>query len=186
MAVKSTKKHKKIWFSIITPKEFGDYVVGETLTAEPQNLIGRNVRVNLMSVLNDPKKQNIQLTFKIKSVRDKNAVTEIISYELLPSYAKRLVRKGRNKIEDSFVVETKDKTKIRVKPVMVTRTKTQRSKQTRVRNIAREFITERAKAQDITEIIHEVVSTKLQRELRDHIKKIYPLAMLEFKMIKKL
>lgn len=186
MAIKSIKKQRKLWFSILTPNEFGNYVIGETLTSEPKNLIGRNVRVNLMNVLNDPKKQNIQLTFKIKNVSEKNATTELISYELLPSYSKRLVRKGRDKIEDSFIVETKDKTKLRIKPVMITKTKTQRSKRSMLKKISREFITEKAKAQDMAGVINETISTKLQRELREHLKKIYPLAMLEFKMIKKL
>ena len=185
MAVKSSRKQKKTWFNIVTQKEFGNYVIGETLTTEPQKLVGRNVKVNLMSVLNDPKKQNTQLTFKIKSIRDQNAVTEIISYELLPSYSKRLIRKGRNKIDDSFIAETKDQTKIRVKPVMITRTKAQRSKLASIRKRVKELILEKVKTQTFPDLINEAISTKLQRELKENLKKIYPVAMLEFRAMNK-
>ena len=184
MAVKkSARKQKKIWFNIVTPKEMGNYTVGETPALEPQQLVGRNVRVNLMNILNDPKKQNIQITFNIKSVRDKNAITEITRYEVLPSFVKRMVRKGRNKVEDSFIAETKDRIKVRIKPIMITRTKTQRSTLTGLKNKAREFITEKLKTQNFADLINDVVSTKFQREMREKLAKIYPLALCEFKMI---
>lgn len=187
MAVKkSTRKQKKIWFNIVTPKELGNFTIGETTALDSQQLVGRNVRVNLMSMTNDPKKQNIQITFNIKSIRDKNAVTELTRYELQPGYVKRMVRKGRGKIEDSFITETKDKVKIRIKPILITRTKTQRSKQTLVRNIAREFIKEKLKTQNFSDLINDAISTKMQRELREKLTKIYPLALCEFKAIVRL
>jgi len=184
MAVrKSTRKQKKAWFNIVTPKELGNYTIGETTAIEPQQLVGRNVRVNLMNILNDPKKQNTQITFNIKSVTDKNAITEIVSYELQPSYLKRMVRAGRKKIEDSFITETKDKIRIRIKPVLITRTKAQRSKLSAVRNIAKEFIIEKLKTQNFMDLINDAISTKLQREMREKLTKIYPLALCEFKAI---
>lgn len=186
MAVKKLTRKRKIWFNIISPKELGNYTIGETMAVEPQQLVGRNVRVNLMSILNDPKKQNVQITFNIKSVRDKNAITEIVRYELQPSYLKRMVRAGRNKVEDSFIAETKDKIKIRIKPVMITRSKTQRSKLALVRTTAKQHIIEKIETQNFTDLITDAVSTKMQRELRDKIKKIYPLALCEFKAITRL
>lgn len=182
MAVKS-RKQKKTWFNIVTPKEFGNYVIGETMAIEPQKLIGRNVQANLMSMLNDPRKQSIQLTFKIKSVRDKNAATEIISYEVLPSHVRKKMRKGKNEIGDSFVTETKDNIKVRIKPFMITRTKTQRSKLALIKKMAREFITEKVKIQNLADVINEAISTKMQRELREKLNKIHPLAVCEFRMI---
>jgi len=183
MATKLASKHKKTWFSIMSPNEFGNYVIGETPVSEPQQLLERNIQVNLMSLLNDPKKQNVQLTFKIKNVREKSATTEIMRYDLSPSYLKRLMRGGRDKVEDSFVVEMKDSMKVRVKPFLITKTQTQRSKLSLIKKTVREFLIERAKTQNISELINNAVSTKIQRELREKIKKIYPLAICEFKAI---
>lgn len=185
MAIRTSRKRKKTWFNIVTPKELGNYLIGETTAFEPQQLIGRNVQISLMNILNDPKKQNVQLIFKIKSVSDKNAITEIMKYELIPSYVKRMMRKGRNKIEDSFIIETKDKIKIRIKPFMITRIKTQRSKLSMIRKTIREFITEKVKTQNFIDLINDTISTKLQRELKGKLKKIYPLVICEFRMITK-
>lgn len=182
MAVK-LRRQKKTWFNIITPKEFGNYVIGETLAVEPQKLIGRNIKANLMSILNDPRKQSTQLIFKIKSIRDKNAVTEVVRYEILPSHVRKKMRKGKNEIEDSFATETKDKIKVRIKPFMITRTKVQRSKLALIRKITREIITEKAKTQDLAELINDAISTKMQRELKEKLSKIQPLALCEFRMI---
>ncbi len=183
MATKSSRKQKKIWFNIVAPKEFGHHVIGETSAFESQQLVGRKVKVSLMNLLNDPKKQNIQITFKIIGVRDNNAVTEITSYSLVSGFIKRLVRKGRNKIEDSFITETKDKIKVKIKPIMVTRSKTQRSRLTAIRKMAKEFIIEKAKTQSLSDIIQDIISTRTQRELKGKLKKIYPIAVCEFRVI---
>ncbi|MBL7100840.1 MAG: hypothetical protein ISS23_02695 [Nanoarchaeota archaeon] len=186
MVVKSSKKQKKIWFNIIAPKEFGNQTIGETTAFGPQQLIGRNIRVSLMNLLRDPKKQNMQLTFKIKEVRDKNAITELIKYELVSGFIKRLARKGRNKIGDSFVAETKDKIKVKIKPIMITRSKTQKSKLTMLKKTAKEFIIERVKTQNLTELTNDIISTKTQREIKGKLKKIHPLTVCEFKAIIKM
>ena len=180
---RSSRKQKKSWFNIIVPKEFGNRIIGETSAFEPQQIIGRKVRVSLMNLLNDPKKQNIQITFKIKDVRESNAITEMNSYHLVLSFIKRLVRKGRNKIEDSFITETKDKVKIKIKPLMITRSKTQRSKLAAIKKLAKELIIERAKNQDLSIVMQEIISTKMQKELKGKLKKIYPIAVCEFKAV---
>jgi len=186
MAVKPSRKHKKLWYTIVTPKEFGNYTIGETLAFEPQKLVGRNIKIGMMALMNDPKKQSIRLVFRIKSVSDKTAATEIMQYEVMPSHIKRMMRKGRKKIGDSFIAELKDKSKIRIKPVIITKTKTQKSILTAIRKIAKQFIIEKAKTQNFTEMIHDTISTKFQREMRDKLKKIYPIAFCEFRMIIKL
>ena len=189
MSVKSTrssKRKKKSWFNIVAPKEFGNYTIGETPAFEPQKLIGRYVQIGLMALLNDPKKQNIRMKFKITNVTEKTATTEIVKYEVVPGYIKRMVRKGRNKVEDSFVTETKDKIKIRIKPVVITRSKTQKSVLTEIRKKAKEFIMEKVKMQNFSEFITDSISTKNQRDMKDSLKKLYPIAFCEFRVIAKL
>jgi len=183
MVLKSSKKQKKLWFNLVTPKEFGNYSIGETTAFDAQKLVGRNVKVSLMNLLNDPRKQNVQLKFKIKNVRDKSAVTEIISYGLQPAFIKRLVRKGRNKVEFSFVSETKDKVKIRIKPLMITRSKSQRAKLSDLKKKAHAMIDAKVKASNLSEFINEAISTKIQKEIKHKLKKICPLTVCEFRII---
>ncbi|MBU4502393.1 MAG: hypothetical protein KKA79_07385 [Nanoarchaeota archaeon] len=186
MAVKGSKKQKKTWFNIVTPKEFGNHVIGETLAVEPQKLVGKYVKIGLMALMNDPKKQNIKMKFKIKNVTEKTATTEVIRYEVVPGYIKRMVRKGRAKVEDSFITETKDKVRIRIKPVIITRSKTQRSVLAEIRRKAKEFIIERLKSQNFSEFLNDSITTKNQRDMKDALKKLYPIAFCEFRVISKL
>lgn len=185
MATKTSalRKKKKTWFAIMSPKELGNYNMGETLADSGNDLVGRNVKISVGSLLNDPKKYHVQLGFKIQSAREKHAITEVISYELLPSYVKRILRKGRDRVADSFICETKDKLKVRVKPLVITRTKTQRSVLGDIRKTMRTFLTEKFKTQNYSDIINDIITTKLQREMREKLKKIYPIVVSEFKLI---
>ena len=97
-----------------------------------------------------------------------------------------MMRKGRKKIEDSFVIQTKDNVKARIKPIIMTRSKTQRSVLASIRKEAKEFIEEKVKTQNFVDLINNTISTKFQREIRDKLKKIYPLALCEFGVITKI
>ncbi len=185
MAQLVVKKKKKVWFSIVSPKEFGDFIVAETLASDPSILTGRVVRASLMDLTNDPKKQNVQLTFKITSVKEKDAYTDLIRYELTPSYIRRLMRKERDKVEDSFVALSKDNVKVRIKPFIITKSKTQNSVLSAIRKRAREFLADFLREQTYYDFISEVTSTKTQKTLREQLKKIYPIAVLEFRVVER-
>ncbi|MFH1332324.1 MAG: hypothetical protein ABIH63_03495 [archaeon] len=185
MAQLVVKKKKKVWFNIISPKEFGEFTIAETLASEPNLLVGRYVKASLMDLTNDPKKQNVQITFKITSVKENAADTELVRYELMPSYIRRLMRKERDKVEDSFVVQSKDNVKVRIKPIIITKGKTQNSVLTAIRKKTQEVISEVLKEQNYYDFVSEAISTKTQKSLREQLKKIYPIAVLEFKVVEK-
>ncbi len=185
MAQLVVKKKKKVWYNILSPKDFGDFTIAETFASDPSALPGRVVKMSLMDLTNDPKKQNVQLTFKMTSVKERAVNSELIRYELMPSYVRRMMRKERDKVEDSFVAESNDNIKIRIKPFIITKGKTQRSVLTAIRKRSREFLTEVLKEQKYADFISDVISTKTQKSLREQLKKIYPIAMLEFKTIER-
>jgi len=126
-------------------KEFNNNEVGETLASEDNLLIGRGIEVNLAHLTNDPKMQNVKIKFKIKEVKDNKGYVELTKYFMLPTYIKRVVKPGREKVEDSFILMTKDKIKIRLKPLIVTKALTQNSVLSSLRNKTREFMNEYCK-----------------------------------------
>lgn len=188
MAQKPQKllKKKKKWFTIVAPKEFKEQVLGETSSFDESSLIGRKLSVNLMTLIGDPKKQNSKLIFRITEVKENKASTELISYVMLQTFVRRLNRKDVNKIEDSFVCETKDKVKIVFKSILITNNKTKNAVLTNLRAKAREFLTENTKEVTYNEVIDEIISTNVQRSLRSFLKKIYPLSVCEFKEVTRL
>lgn len=188
MAQKPQKllKKKKRWFSIVAPKEFKEQFLGETSAFDESSLVGRKIGVNLMSLIGDPKKQNSKMVFKVTSVKDSKAHTEIIAYEMLQAFVRRLNRKEANKTEDSFICETKDNVKVVFKPVLVTNNKTSNLVLTSLRLKTREFITENVKDITYMDVINDVISSNIQKSLRTVLKKIYPLAVCELKEVSRL
>lgn len=185
MAQVAVKKKKKSWYHIVPPKNFENFAIPETPASEPNLLVGRVLKMSLSDLTGDPKKQNIQVTLKIVSVNEKSALTEFIRYEVVPSYVKRMMRKERDKVDDSFVVHTKDNVKLRVKPLVISKAKTKKSVLTLIRSNTREMISEVLKNQTFSEFISDVISTKFHKAFKEQLKKVYPVATFEFRVVEK-
>lgn len=183
MAEKDLKKKKKHWFSILASEDFNQAKLGETLASEVGNLIGRHIRVNLMSLTNEPKKQSFSLVFVVQNVEGDIAHTALEGYYMNQAYLRRMVRKSVQKIEDSFFVVTKDNVKLVVKPVFVTKVKILRGVATRLRKTARELVAQTAKDTASAELFSKVISNKLQMELKEAFKKIYPVSLSEIRVL---
>lgn len=187
MAVKqkSSKLRKKKWINVIAPKMFSEQPLGESYIFETESLVGRPVNVNLMTLTNDFKKQNIYIKFQIKSVKDNIASTEFIGYRLIPSAIKRMVRRDSNKLEENFIVETLDKVKVQIKSIMVTRMKVKSSVTKAIRAELKEAITRYVKKTNFERLVCEVISNRLQSTVNVRLSKIYPLRFT-IKSVKKI
>ena len=183
---KAKERKKKHWIKIVAPSEFGNKIIGETICSEAKNIIGRTLKVNVFSVTGDFKKQNTHLAFVVKDVTDGKASTELYRYYVSLSHLKRMVRKAKNKIDDSFVVDTKDNIKIKIKPVMLTKQKTSRSVLTALRKKAREIISNYSKVNSFSNFVREVISNKVQIITKKELKSVYPLSLYEIKSIEKI
>ena len=133
------KKKKKKTYAIIA-KEFENDEIGETIASEDSLVMGRTIEVNLAQLMNDPKMQNIKLKFKINEVKDNKCFAEINKYIMVPTYVRRVVKPGKEKIEDSFMVTTKDNTKVRIKPIMLTKATAQKSVLSNLRNTSKALL----------------------------------------------
>ena len=180
--VKQLKKKKKIWYTILASKEFNNFIIGETTSSSPNSLVGRKIRVPLSELIKNPKKQNLNITFSITQVKE-NADTEIVNYELSSSFIKRIVKPGKDKIDDSFIFKTKDDITIKVKPLLITKSKTKKSILTLLRKKTRDVLKENFEKQTFSAIISSLISYKLQKTLKDQLKKIYPLRTCEIRVL---
>ncbi len=118
-AKKESRVKKKKWIQVLAPKSFRNEVIGEVYAFEAQSLIGRVVTVNLMSLTGDMKKQNTNLKFVINAVEGGKAITELDGYHLIPASIRRLVRRGKKRIDISFTCLTSDKKKVRMKSLFI-------------------------------------------------------------------
>ena len=113
------KSIKKRWCNIVSPEMFRDFVIGETFVAEPSSIVGKTLSINLMTLTNDIKKQNINLKFLVNKIQNDTGIANVIGYELVPSSVRRLVRRGKERIDPSFVCHTSDIIMVRVMPLML-------------------------------------------------------------------
>jgi small subunit ribosomal protein S3Ae len=179
---KITSKKKK-WYPVLAPKLFNKMIIGETFSTTPDSLINKHLNINLMNITGDRRSQNINILFKIVSV-DNNAFTQIVSYSMANSSIKRLVRRGNDRIDNSFVCETSDGVRVRLKPFLLTISRTKRSIKSTLRKKLEELSINEIKKVTYDNFLEDLVSHKFQQMLRDNLKKIYPLRVCEIREMK--
>ena len=175
---------KKTWFLILAPKLFNSQVVGETLVAEPSKSIGKLVPVNLTSLTGDMRRQNIQIIFKIDNATGSKFYTEIVGYEMLASSLKRLVRRGKNKIDYSFTASTAEGNKVRIKVIMITRGMTKLSSLTGLRKACEENVKRILSQMNYGNLVDDVIHHNIQSNLKKLLNKIYPLKICEIRYMR--
>ncbi len=166
---------KKKWVQILAPKLFNEQVIGESYVGMADELVGRSVTVSLMALTGEPQRQTTHAAFKIVGVRDGKAVTELYAFKMLPSAAKKLVRRKRSKIADSFIVESKDNKLLRVKPLLTTRGRVSSSVLAALRRMMRAFVATSISKMTAEEFIRSIVQKKYQNMLVKQLKSIHPM-----------
>ena len=171
---------KKTWYSIIAPKLFNEQVIGEMpVGLEASKNIGRFVSVNLMNLTRDMRKQNTKMVFKINNVTGSKFHTEVIGFEMIPSSIKRMVRRGKRKVNYSFEILTSDKKNVKIKVIIITRGMTYNSSLTDLKKVCKEQVDETASKLTFEKIVSELVSYKFQSTMKRNLQKIYPLKAFE-------
>ncbi len=180
--VQITRK-KKSWYPILAPQIFGRAKIGESLVDDAGQLVGRTIKLSLMTLTGDMKKQNITVGFRVDSTANNQAQTQLVQYMLVPASVKRMVRRGRTRIDASFVCQTKDGMKLRIKPFALTLNVTNRSIASNVRNHMIAFLASYAAEHDATTIFKDVVSGRLQVGLNFVARKVYPLRQTDIRVM---
>ncbi len=181
---KAMKKAKQSWIPMHAPEFLNKAYLGDTLAKGEESLPGKTLTLNMSTFTNDMKKQNAEVSFVIKSVVDKKALTDMTGMKLTNSFVKRLARKGRSKVEDSFTVKSQNGKNLRVKPVIITTNKTTNSLNSRIRLEAKSLITEYVSKHKDEDIFSDIMNQKIQKELKQSLSKIYPLRNVEIRQIK--
>ncbi len=154
-------------------------LLGTSINAEgnPQDLEGKTLKMDLTRML---KGRSIEVVFVVDSEMKAHPKKML----LLPFFIRRLMKRGINYIEDSFSCKGKD-ANLKIKPFMITRKKVSRRIRKALREKAKEFIIDYCKDKSAEEIFYDAVSAKLPKELSLKLKKIYPLAVCEIRVMER-
>ncbi|MGM5482912.1 MAG: hypothetical protein ACQESF_05595 [Nanobdellota archaeon] len=182
-AKETVKWKKKKWVKIIAPKTFKSAVLGESLVLSTQNLVGKTVESNLMTLTGDMKKQNINVKFRVNKITEGQAHTTFKSYKLIPSSVKRMIRRTRDRVDHSFLAKTKDGFTIRTKPLIITNSNTSNTVLTLIRKKTEALLSKHLAKISLDEFVSEVLNHKIQNELKKQVKDVYPIKICEMRAI---
>lgn len=172
---------KKRWHKIVAPKLFNEQELGKTPALDVNMLMGRTVSTSLMTLTRDMKQSGTTVTFEVHRIQGDTAFTRVKEIEIMPSSIKRLVRRHRDRIEDSFIVTTSDNVKVRIKPFFITKNRTKNSVGTAIRKAVRIDLARIASKTPYESLATDVLSRRLQNGLRSSLNKIYPLRNCEIR-----
>lgn len=181
--IESSKAKKKRWFPVYTSKDFGERFIGEIPALGPESLIKKTLKINLMNVTGNPKNQNTNLKFEITNIEAGRAYATPVSYVMIPSTLKRLIRRRKTRIDDSFTVLTADKKLIRVKPLILTNSLVTKSVHSALRTLLRNSLTELVSKTKYADLYDHIIGYQIQRTLRNILKKVHPLSICEIRSI---
>ncbi len=151
------------------------------LAFKPEDLENKIIKFDLTKIL---KGKNCEGRFIVRKKDDK-LIGEIYEFRLHPSYIRRLINRGVSIVEDSFKCKIKDKNiEIRLKPFLITRKRVHRSVRKALRETAKEFLMKTVEDKIRPKLFQEIVSAIIQKQLSKKLKKIYPLAVCELRIVK--
>ena len=176
----ASKLKGKDWYQLVAPSFFGDFVIGETITMDPNKLVGRVVETSLTDITGDPNKYYLKLFFKVNEVKDKKAITSFIGHNCTRDFLARIVRRRSNRIDTNNVINLQDG-KMRVKAVAISNRSVSKAVETKVRLTVSEIIKEEVSKLKVEEFLREIIDGKLQQKIRKVISKTYPLRQFEFR-----
>jgi len=141
-------------------------------------LKGRFIKYDLTRILRG---KSVLIQFRV-NIEDGKATAIPRQLVLLPYFIRRMIRKGTDYVEDSFLTDCKD-SQLRIKPFLITRRKVSREVKKALREKAKEELIKYLKDKTSEKIFDEILKNKIQKELSLILKKIYPLSLCEIRII---
>jgi small subunit ribosomal protein S3Ae len=169
----------KQWYAIVAPAAWNKVTIAETMSDEPEKLIGRIATTTMQDLTGDFKLMHVKLDFQVERVNGSQAESRFIGHSLTSDYLRRLVRRNHTKITTIVDATTKDGALIRVKPVGVTEHRAQSSQETQIRKIIQEVVLATAAEKSLSEFAKEMLDGRLSTRLQKATKPIYPLRKIE-------
>ncbi len=175
-----TWKLKK-WFTVYAPKEFNEAQIAEMPASDESSIVGRNIRIGLSAITNNPSHAYTELVLKVTDVNGEAAHTKVLRIEQLYSYIRSLVRRYKSVSDGVFDVSTSDGIKEVAKVLIITRGRTAHTKLVGMRKEAKVFLEAYFKEKTLKEAIDSVIDGKLQGELGAKVAHIAPVSKVEIK-----
>ena len=102
---------------------------------------------------------------------------------MAPSAIRRIVRKGSDRLDESFICEAENGQKVRIKPMIITKAATNSAVHRLLRKALVSSLVKYVRKHTFESLINEVITSKLQTTVKSELKKVYPLKAVEVRVL---
>jgi len=183
-AKKADKFKRKMWYSVVSPVLFNRKEIATTPALEPKDIIGRTIKTNAFVLLGNIKKQSISIKLQITGLKDNNAETMIKEYWIPHMHLSRVIRHGGRKIQVDEAVETKDKKKVAITMMVLTKGRSTETQNKEISKAVHDYIKQELPKLNYDSLILNALMAKIQTEIKINAKKIFPLKFVEINRIR--
>ncbi len=177
------KEKKKKWLKVYAPKVLNEVELPSIFADEPNSALGRTISLNLMFVTNSVRDRDYNVKLEIVDVNEDKCKTQIIRLNLLPSSIRKKVRKRKDKIENSFIVSTKDKKLVKVKPLILTANNSSKAQQKLLRKAASYLLFNEFGSKTYDEILKDMLSRNLNKKIYETLNSLHPVSSFDIRML---
>lgn len=171
----------KVEYPIVSPKAFGENVIGSTAADKPHKFIGRNVTVYGKDIARNFPKQYYKFTFKIEGLDNNILRTAFAGHEVSRAYMSKNVRIGSTRIDSVIREVSEDGYQITLKPIVITSKNICSSIAFKLRRELSKFLKLYIQKNTLEAITNEIMSDELQGYLKKSLNAIYPINILEIR-----
>ena len=176
MKQKVKKTTKKSFFEVATPLTSAKI---QLYASAKEDLENKTIKLDLTKTLRG---KSLELKMRIK-INEGSLEAHPEEITLVTAHIGRIIRNSTDYCEDSFQAETRDYM-TRVKPFLLTRKRVSRTVLNLLRENTKKFLLTYLKTRTANEIFQEIITNKLQKQLSQKLKKIYPLAACEIRVFR--
>lgn len=163
---------KKKWYNVTADPVFDSKEIAKTIALENKHLMGRTIKKSLNDLTSNIKDSGYTITFKITKVTGTTAETEIQELDTKVANLKRMIRRGKSKIEIIFFVESKDSKKLKLKVLCLSGTKFTTANRTESRKIIVDELQEDIKGKMLREVWGNIIYQKFSEKLKKKLVKL--------------
>ncbi len=169
----------KSWYKVYTPEVFGKVFMGDIVSADPANMIGRVMQVSLGEIAQDYSKQYIKMQFRINNVAGDAAYTEFIGHEVTRDYIRSHVKRRTSRIDSTVTLKVQDGREIQVTLTCFTLNRAKLSHIHAIRAKMVEVVTRLASEMNYDTFAKAGVNGDISREIFKESKTIFPIRRID-------
>lgn len=169
----------KSWYTVHAPETFNAAPIGDTISADTENMIGRVMNATLGEINNDYGKQHVKMKFRIDRVAGDAAYTEFVGHELTKDYLRSLVKRRSSRIDSHVVGTTRDGVRVHLTVTCYTLMAADSSQIHEIRRRVSARVGAFVAENDWRTVVETMVTGALAKDLMADARAVFPVRRIE-------